>query len=89
MLCGARAKRSGKEEDTRTLSISLNTGVNSVDDIEVREIASTRMLSSMTEDDASALRVLTMAYGSSLEPLTFAGWIGMEDLRSIGIADAV
>lgn len=38
---------------------------------------------------ASGLRVLAMAYGPSLQHLTFAGLIGMEDPLRIGVADAV
>lgn len=38
---------------------------------------------------ASGLRVLAMAFGSSLEALTFAGIIGMEDPVRVGVADAV
>jgi P-type Ca2+ transporter type 2C len=38
---------------------------------------------------ASGLRVLAMAYGPTLEQLTFAGVIGMEDPLRVGVADAV
>jgi len=38
---------------------------------------------------ASGLRVLAMAYGLSLENLTFAGLIGMEDPPREGVVDAV
>lgn len=38
---------------------------------------------------ASGLRVLAMAYGPTLEQLTFAGVIGMEDPLRLGVADAV
>lgn len=57
--------------------------------------------SALTEDDkmnvlaqsrrmaGSGLRVLAMAYGPTLEQLTFAGVIGMEDPVRVGVADAV
>ena len=38
---------------------------------------------------ASGLRVLAMAYGSSIESLTFAGICGMEDPPREGVADCV
>jgi P-type Ca2+ transporter type 2C len=38
---------------------------------------------------ASGLRVLAMAYGPTLEQLTFAGVIGMEDPLRVGVPDAV
>jgi Ca2+-transporting ATPase len=38
---------------------------------------------------ANGLRVLGMAYGPSLDDLTFAGVIGMEDPPREGVAEAV
>ena len=38
---------------------------------------------------ASGLRVLAMAYGASLEQMTFAGIVGMEDPPRDGVAESV
>ena len=38
---------------------------------------------------ATGLRVLAMAYGPSLDSLTFAGMVGMEDPPRVGVADSV
>lgn len=46
-------------------------------------------LSQCRQMASSGLRVLAMAYGSSLESLTFAGVVGMEDPPREGVAESV
>jgi Ca2+-transporting ATPase len=48
-----------------------------------------RVLSQCRQMAASGLRVLAMAYGISLENLTFAGVVGMEDPPREGVAESV
>ena len=49
----------------------------------------TRTLMQSRRMAASGLRVLAMAYGQTLENLTFAGIVGMEDPPRVGVADSV
>jgi len=53
------------------------------------DIGRRRVLSQSRRMAASGLRVLAMAYGHSLEDLTFAGVVGMEDPPREGVAEAV
>lgn len=48
-----------------------------------------RVLSQSRRMASSGLRVLAMAYGTSLDNLTFAGIVGMEDPPREGVLDAV
>jgi Ca2+-transporting ATPase len=49
----------------------------------------TQVLTESRRMAASGLRVLAMAYGASLERLTFAGVVGMEDPPRKGVAESV
>lgn len=57
--------------------------------MELTEESKAQVLKQSRRMGASGLRVLAMAYGPSLESLTFAGICGMEDPPRDGVADCV
>lgn len=56
---------------------------------ELTEDCKSRVLKQSRRMGASGLRVLAMAYGTSIESLTFAGICGMEDPPRDGVAECV
>ena len=58
-------------------------------EMQLNEDNKARVLSQSRRMAAGGLRVLAMAYGKSVNDLTFAGLIGMEDPPRAGVADAV